>query len=78
MSGKVIYGRPSQFMEAECRPSNSVYPKIVTHEVLDHDSLVYAANASSKAQEIGNQESTFILPDLNLPVEEDFSINAMH
>ncbi|XP_057457495.1 uncharacterized protein LOC130748328 isoform X2 [Lotus japonicus] len=78
VSGKVIYGRPSQFMEAECRPSNSVYPKIVTHEVLDHDSLVYAANASSKAQEIGNQESTFILPDLNLPVEEDFSINAMH
>ncbi|XP_027342192.1 uncharacterized protein LOC113854994 isoform X2 [Abrus precatorius] len=35
-----------------------------------------AANASPKAQDIGNQESTFDLPDLNLPVEEDFSPNA--
>ncbi|KAK7325282.1 hypothetical protein VNO77_29442 [Canavalia gladiata] len=77
VSEKSVYG-PSQFEKAECRPSDSVSPKNVTHEVLDDDSVVHAANASPKAQEIGNQESTFALPDLNLPVEEDFCPIAMH
>ncbi|TKY48030.1 hypothetical protein E2542_SST25444 [Spatholobus suberectus] len=72
VSGKAVSG-PSQFVKAECHPSNLVSQKTVTHD----DSPVYAANASPKAQEIGNRESTFVLPDLNLPVEENFSANAM-
>ncbi|KAJ1396753.1 hypothetical protein SESBI_32357 [Sesbania bispinosa] len=77
LSGKIACG-PSQFVEAECHPSNSISPKTVTHNVLDDNSPVYAAIASAKAREIGNQESTFVLPDLNLPVDEDFSSTAMH
>ncbi|KAK7402358.1 hypothetical protein VNO78_14558 [Psophocarpus tetragonolobus] len=49
-------------------------PKTVTHD----DSAFYAANACLKAQEIGNQESTFVLPDLNLPVDEDFCVKVIH
>ncbi|KAL2332508.1 hypothetical protein Fmac_020089 [Flemingia macrophylla] len=72
-SGKAVNG-PSQSVKSECHPSNSVSPKTVT----DDDSTVYAPNASPKRQDIGNQDSTFVLPDLNLPVEENFSANAMH
>lgn len=69
VSGKAVNG-PFQFVKSECHPSNSV-----THD----DSPVCAANASPKAQDnIGNQESTFVLPDLNLPVDEDISANIMH
>ncbi|XP_061339328.1 uncharacterized protein LOC133286009 [Gastrolobium bilobum] len=77
LSGKAVYG-PSQFVDAGCHPSTPISPKTVTHKVLDDNSLVYAANASPKAQEIDNQESKFVLPDLNLPVDEDFRSNAMH
>ncbi|QCE08841.1 uncharacterized protein LOC114186311 [Vigna unguiculata] len=65
---------PSQFATSECHSSNSASPDTVTHDV----SPVSAANASPKAQDNGNQESTFVLPDLNLPVDDDFSANAMH
>ncbi|XP_020204389.1 uncharacterized protein LOC109789769 [Cajanus cajan] len=73
VSGKAFSG-PSQFVKSEYHPSNSVSPKTVTHD----DSLVHAPNASPKAQDICNQDSTFVLPDLNLPVEEDVSANACH
>lgn len=72
--GKIIYNS-LQFVEAECLPSNSISPKTVTHKVPADDSHVH--HASSKAQEIGNHESPFVLPDLNLPVEEDLSSNAV-
>ncbi|KHN22415.1 hypothetical protein glysoja_024924 [Glycine soja] len=69
VSGKAVNGS-FQFVKAECHPSNSV-----SHD----DSPVCAANVSPKAQDnIGNQESTFVLPDLNLPVDEDISANIMH
>ncbi|RDY02348.1 hypothetical protein CR513_14199, partial [Mucuna pruriens] len=65
VSGKAVHGS-CQLIKSECHPC-----KTVTHDV----SFVYAANASSpKALEIGNQESTFVLPDLNLPVEDDTQI----
>ncbi|KAH1219560.1 hypothetical protein GmHk_13G039646 [Glycine max] len=69
VSGKAVNG-PFQFVKSECHPSNSV-----THD----DSPVCAANASPKAQDnIGNRESTFVLPDLNLPADEDINANVMH
>lgn len=71
--GKAVNG-PSQFATSECHPSSSVSRNTAIHDV----SPVYAANVSPKAQENGNQESSFVLPDLNLPVDEDFSANAMH
>jgi len=71
--GKAVNG-PSQFATSDCHASNSVCRNTVTDDV----SPVYAANASPKAQDNGIQESTFVLPDLNLPVDEDFSANAMH
>ncbi|XP_014502484.1 uncharacterized protein LOC106762886 [Vigna radiata var. radiata] len=71
--GKAVSG-PSQFATSECHSANSVSRNTATHDV----SPVCAANASPKAQENGNQESTFVLPDLNLPVDENFSANAMH
>lgn len=78
VSGKAVL-EPPQFLEAQSHPSNSVSPKTtVTDKVLDGDSPVCAANASSKPQEISNQESIFVLPDLNLPIEEDLSSKANH
>lgn len=77
VSGKAVLD-PPQLLEAQCHPSNSVSPETITHKVLDDDSPVCAANASSKPQEIGNQESIFVLPDLNLPIDEDLSSNATH
>ncbi|KAK7261991.1 hypothetical protein RIF29_28318 [Crotalaria pallida] len=77
VSGKAVLDRP-HFMEAQFIPSSSLSPKIVTPKVPDNDSLVCAANASSKPQENGNQEIPFALPDLNLPVDDDFSTSAMH
>ncbi|CAJ1955005.1 unnamed protein product [Sphenostylis stenocarpa] len=71
--GKAV-NDPSQFATSECHPSDSVSRNTVIHDV----SPVCAANASPKAQGNGNQESTFVLPDLNLPVDEDFSANAIH
>ncbi|KAG2370980.1 uncharacterized protein HKW66_Vig0211540 [Vigna angularis] len=71
--GKAV-SDPSQFATSECHSSNSVSRNTATHDV----SPVCAANASPKAQENGNQESTFVLPDLNLPVDESFSADAMH
>ncbi|KAI4355795.1 hypothetical protein L6164_004535 [Bauhinia variegata] len=65
-SEKAIIGQ-LQLVEAQCHPSSySVVPD-------DSSSLVCQANASCKAQEeeISNQEASFWLPDLNLPVEED-------
>jgi hypothetical protein len=41
--------------------------------VLIDDSHVNAANDPPKVQEIGKQEPKFVLPDLNLLVEEDLS-----
>ncbi|CAL0324175.1 unnamed protein product [Lupinus luteus] len=61
----------SKFLEAQCHPSSSVSGKKLTLKVLDDDAPVPASNASSKAQEIRNQESIFVFPDLNLPVEDD-------
>ncbi|CAL0332339.1 unnamed protein product [Lupinus luteus] len=55
-----------------------VSTKNIRHKVLDDDSAVSAANASFKTQEIGNQEYMFVLPDLNMPVEENLIFNAMH
>ncbi|PNX74870.1 hypothetical protein L195_g030799, partial [Trifolium pratense] len=61
------------FVEAVCRPSDSISPKTVTHKVLIDDSHVNAANAPPKVQETVKQEPKFVLPDLNLLVEEDLS-----
>ncbi|KAK7270636.1 hypothetical protein RJT34_25942 [Clitoria ternatea] len=72
VSEKAVYG-PSQFVKDDCRPSSSISAKPVTHD----DLPVYTENATPKSQEIGNQDPTFVLPDLNLPVEEDISLNAM-
>ncbi|KAE9585818.1 hypothetical protein Lal_00010112 [Lupinus albus] len=55
-----------------------VSPKTIRHKILDDNSAVSAANASFKTQEIGNQEYTFVLPDLNLPVDESLRSNTMH
>ncbi|KAE9587996.1 hypothetical protein Lal_00002963 [Lupinus albus] len=49
-----------------------------TTTTFDDDAPVSEANASSKPEEIRNKESTFIFPDLNLPVEDDLRFNAMH
>jgi hypothetical protein len=60
-------------VEAVCLSSNSISPKTVTHKVLIDDSHVNAANDPPKVQEIGKQEPKFVLPDLNLLVEDDLS-----
>ncbi|GAU27842.1 hypothetical protein TSUD_114220 [Trifolium subterraneum] len=72
-SNNATTSNSSQFVEAVCCPSNSISPKIVQHKVLIDDSHVNAANAPPKVQEIGKQEPKFVLPDLNLLVEEDLS-----
>ncbi|OIW03876.1 hypothetical protein TanjilG_30152 [Lupinus angustifolius] len=77
VSGKAVLD-PSKFPEAQCHPSSSLSSNTGTHTVLDDDSPVSAANASYKPQDIQNNESTFVLPDLNLPVEDNLSSNAMH
>ncbi|WJX70086.1 hypothetical protein P8452_54234 [Trifolium repens] len=72
-SNNATISNSSQFVEAVCCPSNSISPKTVTHKVLIDDSHVNAANDPSKVQEIGKQEPKFVLPDLNLLVEDDLS-----
>lgn len=59
-------------VESKCHPPNSAPPTGASHVVVDD------VNASSKAQEIGDQEASFILPDLNLPVDGDLSSNCIH
>ncbi|KAK2371633.1 hypothetical protein QL285_084556 [Trifolium repens] len=72
-SNNATTSNSSQFVEAVCRPSNSISPKTVTDMVLIDDSHVNAANAPPKVLEIGKQEPKFVLPDLNLLVDEDLS-----
>ncbi|KAF7843216.1 uncharacterized protein G2W53_000121 [Senna tora] len=74
-SGKAskVAGSCVAIEEAESHPSNavSVSATSTTLKVLNDAS---PDNASSKAQEImSNLESSFLLPDLNLPLEEDLS-----
>ncbi|MED6126416.1 hypothetical protein PIB30_078266 [Stylosanthes scabra] len=49
----------------QCHPSTSLSPKAVTHKAID----------GSRSE---SQESTLVLPDLNLPVDEDLSSKCMH
>ncbi|CAJ2661439.1 unnamed protein product [Trifolium pratense] len=72
-SNNATTSNSSQFVEAVCRPSDSISPKTVTHKVLIDDSHVNAAHAPPKVQETVKQEPKFVLPDLNLLVEEDLS-----
>ncbi|TKY64605.1 hypothetical protein E2542_SST14503 [Spatholobus suberectus] len=71
-TGQVVLGPPPQSVEAHCDPSNLASAQNVQDKILDNESLVCAASASapSNQQEIGSQEPSFVLPDLNLPPEE--------
>ncbi|XP_027344831.1 uncharacterized protein LOC113857233 [Abrus precatorius] len=68
-TGKAIL-YPPQFVEAHCHPAQTVQDK-----VLNDESFVRIAIASSKQKEISNQESSFLLPDLNIPIGEDLNSN---
>ncbi|MED6143573.1 hypothetical protein PIB30_007519 [Stylosanthes scabra] len=57
----------------QCDKSTSLSPKTVTRKAIDGNSYVGPLNSCSKSQ-----ESTLVLPDLNLPVDEDLSSKCMH
>ncbi|XP_004515540.1 uncharacterized protein [Cicer arietinum] len=68
-SEKAILNTP-QHLDTDCSSSKLVQPQTV-HE---KESLFITANASSSLQgESSNQKPSFLLPDLNLPVEEEFN-----
>ncbi|KAK7349118.1 hypothetical protein VNO77_06222 [Canavalia gladiata] len=73
-TGNAVLG-PTQFEEVHCHPSKLVSAQTVQDRVVDDELPVCAASGSSKKQEISNHECSFLLPDLNIPVGEDFYSN---
>ncbi|XP_061340096.1 uncharacterized protein LOC133286667 [Gastrolobium bilobum] len=75
VSDKTVF-EPPEIVEAHSHPSVLVSPQTVKDKVLDDEPLICAANASSNQKDSSNQESSFLLPDLNLPAGEDFYPNV--
>ena len=50
----------------------------IPRNVVDNTSLVSPENSSCKHEDIDKQEASFVLPDLNLPVDEDLSLISTH
>ncbi|XP_028779220.1 uncharacterized protein LOC114735673 [Neltuma alba] len=76
-SDRAMVDQP-QPMDTQCHTSHSVSPTSVPRVVVDNTSCVSPANDSSELQEINKQEASFVLPDLNLPVDEDVSPISTH
>ncbi|XP_028766436.1 uncharacterized protein LOC114724286 [Neltuma alba] len=62
--------------EEQSRSYNAISSRNIASKVLNDAPLICPTN-SMKAQETSKQEASFLLPDLNLPVEEDLSSNAL-
>lgn len=66
--------------ESQQKSNTAITSEVYGNIVYSHPSTspVSATNASQKVQEIGNQEPKYVLPDLNLLVDEDLSSNMVH
>ncbi|KAK4269440.1 hypothetical protein QN277_022598 [Acacia crassicarpa] len=62
--------------DEQCHSYNAISSTSITNKVLNNAPLIIPTN-SIEAQETSKQEASFLLPDLNLPAEDDLSSNAL-
>jgi len=72
VSGKAILVDQSEHMDATCSSSTLVQPQTV-QEKESFDITMNASSSSSSQQDVNNRG--FLLPDLNLPLDEEFNFS---
>jgi hypothetical protein len=70
VTGKAIVVDQSERLDATCSSSTLVQSQTVQ----ENESFVITTNASSSSQQDVNNRG-FLLPDLNLPLEEEFNFS---
>jgi len=73
VSGKAILVDQSEHMDATCSSSTLVQPQTV-QEKESFDITMNASSSSSSSQQDVNNRG-FLLPDLNLPLDEEFNFS---